>query len=343
MNTGIFVHATPGSDPGALISAKGVPDPGHKGSSNLYSLGKSPIDVKRLSTYLVSYPNRKIADELANGFKFGFKIPYTGPRSYIFCKNLKSADENKDQVYKKLIQEAELGRMAGPFQSLPIPNLRISPIGTVPKKDGGLRIITHLSYPQGNSVNSFIDPELASVQYSSFDQVVEIVSNLGKGALMGKMDIKSAFRLIPVSPSDFDLLGIQFNDQYFIDKCLPFGCSISCSVFEKFSTFLHWLTVQKCDLNTMEHYLDDFFFAGPPNTTQCHRLMSCFEAVCADLQVPLADDKKFGPVTSLTFLGLQIDTINMQVCVPQTKREELKQVLMTLSEKKKVTLRELQH
>ena len=157
---------------------------------------------------------------------------------------------------------------------------------------------------------------------------------------MGKMDIKSAFRLIPVSPSDFDLLGIQFNDQYFIDKCLPFGCFISCSVFEKFSTFLHWLTVQKCDLNTIEHYLDDFFFAGPPNTMQCHRLMSCFEAVCADMQVPLTDEQKFGPVTSLAFLGLQIDTINMQVRVPQTKREELKQVFMT--SEKKVTLRELQ-
>ena len=153
--------------------------------------------------------------------------------------------------------------MAGPFQSLPIPNLRISPIGTVPKKDGGLRIITHLSYPQGNSVNSFIDPELASVQYSSFDQVVEIVSNLGKGALMGKMDIKSAFRLIPVSPSDFDLLGIQFNDQYFIDKCLPFGCSISCSVFEKFSTFLHWLTVQKVRFKHNRTLSRRFLFRRP--------------------------------------------------------------------------------
>ena len=232
--------------------------------------------------------------------------------------------------------------MAGPFHSLPIPNLRISPIGSVPKKDGGIRIITHLSYPEGNSVNSFIDPELASVQYSSFDQVVEIVSNLGKGALMGKMDIKSAFRLIPVSPSDFDLFGIHFNDQYFIDKCLPFGCSMSCNVFEKFSSFLHWLTVQKSNLQSMEHSLDDFFFAGLPNSDQCYRLMSCFESICAELQVPLADDKKVGPVTSLTFLGLQIDTINMQVRVPQPKRDELEQLLISLSEKKKVTLRELQ-
>jgi hypothetical protein len=35
-----------------------------------------------------------------------------------------------------------------------------------------------------------------------------MISNLGKGALCGKIDIKSAFRLLIVSPSDFDLVGI---------------------------------------------------------------------------------------------------------------------------------------
>jgi hypothetical protein len=37
-----------------------------------------------------------------------------------------------------------------------------------------------------------------------------MISNLGKGALCGKIDIKSAFRLLIVSPSDFDLVGIYF-------------------------------------------------------------------------------------------------------------------------------------
>ncbi|MCP6146112.1 hypothetical protein NL427_26935, partial [Klebsiella pneumoniae] len=92
--------------------------------------------------------------------------------------------------------------------------------------------------------------------------------------IIGKMDVKSAFRLLPVSPTDFDLLGIKFQEKYFIDKCLPMGCSISCHIFETFSTFLHWLTVSLAQVDSMDHYLDDFIFAGRKNTNTCAHLMS---------------------------------------------------------------------
>jgi hypothetical protein len=44
---------------------------------------------------------------------------------------------------------------------------------------------------------------------------------------------------------DFDLLGIKIGSNYYIDKCLPMGCSILCSTFEHFSTFIHWLVSQE--------------------------------------------------------------------------------------------------
>jgi len=53
--------------------------------------------------------------------------------------------------------------------------------------------------------------------------------------------IKSAFRLLKVYSGDFDLLGIKCLDEYYIDKCMPIGCSISCSTFENFSTFFFTL------------------------------------------------------------------------------------------------------
>ena len=101
-----------------------------------------------------------------------------------------------------------MGRIAGPFQNRPISNLRCSPIGVVPKKTSGWRLITHLSYPQSNSVNDYIDEQHTAVHYFSFDNAVSIVKKLGKGALIGKKDIKSAFRLLPCYPGDLDLLGL---------------------------------------------------------------------------------------------------------------------------------------
>jgi hypothetical protein len=65
----------------------------------------------------------------------------------------------------------------------PIFNLRCSPIGVVPKKTGGFRLIAHLFYPKEND---FIDARFTKVNYSSLDNIVNLVFRLGKGALCGK-------------------------------------------------------------------------------------------------------------------------------------------------------------
>jgi hypothetical protein len=150
-----------------------------------------------------------------------------------------------------------------------------------------------LSYPTFGSVNDFIGEKFTSVQYSLFDNVVSIVRNLGKGALIGKKDIKSAFRILP---GDFDLLGFKIGSNYYIDKCLPMGCSISCSTFEHFSTFIYWLVSLGHGSQNLDHYLDDFFFAGESNTDNCKRLMKTFDHVCARLVVPIAKEKTGVPM-----------------------------------------------
>jgi hypothetical protein len=94
--------------------------------------------------------------------------------------------------------------MAGPFKNKPISNLRCSLIGVGPKKTDGFRLITHLSYPKEKIFNNdFIDARFTKVIYSSFDDIVYLVKRLGKGALCGKKDIKTAFRLLKVYPGDF--------------------------------------------------------------------------------------------------------------------------------------------
>ena len=51
--------------------------------------------------------------------------------------------------------DARAGKKAGPFAEKPFPVMCVSPIGAVPKKNGGLRDIHHLSYPHGgDSVNA---------------------------------------------------------------------------------------------------------------------------------------------------------------------------------------------
>lgn len=72
---------------------------------------------------------------------------------------------------------------------------------------------------------------------------------------------KSSFKLLHKNPKDFDLLGIKI-EKFYIDNCLPIGCSVSCKVFEEFATFLQCVIKQKTCLSTIDHYLDDVIFAG---------------------------------------------------------------------------------
>lgn len=89
--------------------------------------------------------------------------------------------------------------------------IHCTPIGVIPKKNkpGKWRLIVDLSSPEGGSVNDGIDKEMCSLSYTSVDFIADEVVALGKGALLAKMDIKQAYRIVPVHPEDRVLLGMQ--------------------------------------------------------------------------------------------------------------------------------------
>ena len=52
---------------------------------------------------------------------------------------------------------------------------------------------------------------------------IALIIKAGREALMGKVDIKSAYRIIPVHPSNRHLLGMFWYGCYYIDLTLPLG------------------------------------------------------------------------------------------------------------------------
>ena len=41
--------------------------------------------------------------------------------------------------------------------------------------------------------------------------------------------------------------------------------------------------------------------------------------VCTELGVPLSPDKQEGPSTTILFLGIVIDTVKQELCLPEEK------------------------
>lgn len=189
-------------------------------------------------------------------------------------KVLSNAQQSSNKKSAKNYHYKELG---GPFKVPPFPTPQISPIGLVPKKDGDYRLIHHLSYPDQDSINYFLDPLTCSVHYSSIDDAAAMIASLGQNTLLAKSDIKSALRLLAVAISDFDLLCFRFQGScFYFDKMLPFGASISCALWEKFATALHWLTQNTSRNPNIFHYLDDFLFADKAHSHQCQKTLAIF-------------------------------------------------------------------
>jgi hypothetical protein len=115
------------------------------------------------------------------------------------------------------------GRVAGPFENSPFSTLQISPLGLVPKKKPGeIRVIHHLSYPDGTSINDGISKDLCTVQYQTIDDVIKLVKHYGKSSLLSKTDIENNFRLVPINKQNYDL-GFSIDGHFAMKKRYQWG------------------------------------------------------------------------------------------------------------------------
>ena len=126
---------------------------------------------------------------------------------------------------------------------------------------------------------------------------------LGRGALLAKLDVKSAYRLILVHPLDRPLLGIEWQGSVYVDGMLPFGLHSAPKIFTAIVDVLEWI-LRSQGVVHVNHYLDDFIIYGPPGSDQCAEQLQRTLAVCERLGIPLAGEKLEDPTECLTFLGI---------------------------------------
>ena len=213
-----------------------------------------------------------------------------------------------------------LSRVAGPFTKAHLPGIQISRFGVIPKshQKDKWRLIVDLSHPKSHSVNDRIPKSLCGLSYITVDDAINKILELGPNTLMAKIDIKSAFRLLPVHPADRHLLAMEWRNKIFIDTCLPFGLRSAPKLFNILADLLSWISMTK-GVSFSIHYLDDFLTMGPAGSSVCQQNLDIFIQTCNELGIPLAEEKLEGPSTSFTFLGVVIDTSKSEIRLPEEK------------------------
>ncbi|XP_053387994.1 uncharacterized protein LOC128551264 [Mercenaria mercenaria] len=158
---------------------------------------------------------------------------------------------------------------------------------------------------------------------------------------MAKSDIENAFRLIPIAPQSQHLLGFSFCGEFYYDKTLPMGLSHSCHLFERFSSALQWVSLNRLKIHSCTHILDDFLFVAP-SYSNCLRDLQKFLQLADEIGLPIKEDKTLLPSTVMSFVGIELDSVRMEKRLPEDKVHKLRDTLHSIKVRKRVSLKELQ-
>ena len=280
----------------------------------------SPLNVLAWQEGLASYPDKAFAafllQGIADGFRIGVPADFQGRPAH---RNLQSAYDHQQDY---LDREESLGRiqhlppLADPARE---PRLQISPFGVIPNK---WRLIIDLSSPRGRSVNEAINQDLSSIRYTSLDDAVYLITSLGRNCLLTKLDLKEAYRAVPVQPADKALLAVRWRQATYLDRALPFGLRSAPKIFSALTDGLMWLLHSR-GVRRALHYLDDFLLLGPAGSSECKDALEITLATCESVGLPVVPEKTGGPTTCLTFLGIELDTVACQLRLPQDKLDNL--------------------
>lgn len=104
-----------------------------------------------------------------------------------------------------------------------------------------------------------------SLKYHDMDQAIDMIKIAGRGAWLAKIDITSAFKVMPIHPDSWHLFGVRWLGKYYFAVRLTFGCKSSPKIFYMLSEAVCRILSNNYAIPHLIHLLDDFFIISPPN------------------------------------------------------------------------------
>ena len=209
---------------------------------------------------LSGYPDQIICEFL----EFGWPIGYMSDTLPIFdLRTHSGASDFPDQVNAYLSKEFKLGRIAGPFHTVPLAQeFVVSSLNAVEKRDSEeRRVIVDLSWPCGHSMNdgipsdSYLGEPLA-LRYPTIDDIVDAVVTLGRGCHLYTCNLRKAYRQFPVDPKDYSFLGYTWDNHFYFDIVLMMRLRSAVMACQHPTSTVSCIALQPGRL--VFSYLDDF-------------------------------------------------------------------------------------
>ena len=278
-------------------------------------------------------------DYLWRGLVKGFNIVDDSCDSVYECQNYDSITEQQSyaEMTDLLLSELDCHKVVV-SESKP---RCVHALGAVRKSNGKLCPITDCSRPDGTSINNFMETTFCSFSYNSVDSAVQMLT---PNDFLAVVDIASAYRTVNVCAdhTSFQGLSWDFGDGpvWLEDLRLCFGLKCAPNIFNSISDFVVKIA-NSLGVSRVVDHLDDFLIiAKDSDTCLAHRTI--ITSVLELLGFTVSWPKVTEPANVATFLGITIDTVNMQLSLPMAKVDKLKGFLCSLLNKKVASKQDLE-
>ena len=295
---------------------------------------KTPFIPDEWETLLNEITPFNSFSDVPNSLRFGFDMGVHTPPSHTYIPpNHNSALSYPDHVLSHIQNELSLGRYSGPFSPSRLEFLigpfRTSPLGTVPKSHGSTerRIVQDLSFPRNDpsrsSVNDQINIEDFRCDWGTFNDIRIIVMDAPEGTEAATLDVDSAFRCCPITPSQQRNFIIHWDNKCYIDHDAPFGATSAGGVFGRVADAKSAILKSK-KIGPSKNWVDDFvFFRFPitllPNPAFSYSLTDIY-TLAKRLGWPWKESKTRPFSSEFKYLGFLWDLSTKTVQIPEQKK-----------------------
>ena len=246
-----------------------------------------------------------------------------------YVKPVETPNHGSSVVYRDLVEQELLAQIEqGNYVRSSCHPLVVSPIGAIKKENvDEVRIIHDGSRPLGEAMNSYGEPQ--SVRYQTLSEACDLAKT---GFFLSKVDLKAAYRSVPIHCTDYPLTGLKWwfkgekSPQFLFDVKLPFGSNAGPSIFSRLTQSVRRMMCRR-GFKDLVVYLDDFLIVER-TFERCLEAQNVLIRLLRDLGFYISWSKVVGPSRQVSFLGVVIDTSSCTLSLDKRKVNKLDDMLL---------------
>jgi hypothetical protein len=257
----------------------------------------------------------------------GITLPFLSEPAVLSYTNTPTVQQHEAVVRRRLHEYMEFGAVIELPPSTDLSDLRIQPLHVIIKEGKKPRLVIDLS----RNLNDHLRYDY--FHYSSVDDAVEASH---PNCWYGKLDLSNCFLSFPLHPSVRRYFCFRFDGRLYQFTHMPFGLNTAPRVCTQLLSVVNF-ALTRAGIRDIR-YLDDFFLIGA-SQADMQRDLALAQSIIRLFGLVVNPDKTEGPSQRLSFLGVQLDSVDQTLSCTPARVTELTSLLRSLRRERVITRR----